>query len=171
MSKRGKFYLFVCFQILFLLLMIGMKQFTLYTGKKILLEIVPIDPRDIFRGEYVRLNYKISTIKLPNVREIKKNSVVYVTLKKTEKYWEPLAVNQEKPILGEGEIFLVGKKRWGNHIEYGIESFFVPEGKAIEIERDRENVKSVEVSVDRFGNSVIHQILINDKPLKQFIKD
>ena len=51
-------------------------------------------------------------------------------------------------------------------LEYGIESYYVPEGKAVEIERVRQPAKvSVEVSVDRFGNSVINRILIDDKPI------
>ena len=51
-------------------------------------------------------------------------------------------------------------------LEYGIESYYVPEGKAVEIERVRQPAKvSVEVSVDRFGNSAINRIFIDDKPI------
>lgn len=167
MTKSTKFYLLIVLQIVFLLVMVGTKIFTLKTGTKILLEVVPVDPRDIFRGEYARLNYKISTINSPEMRKIKENQMVYVKLKQVEKYWEAVSVSKEKPILNENEILIIGKKRWGNRIEYGIESYFVPEGKAIEIERIRAPAKvSVEVSVDRFGNAAINRIFIDDKPVR-----
>lgn len=60
MNKKIKFYLIIALQIGLLLAMVGRSQFTLLTGDKVLLEVVPVDPRDIFAGEYVRLNYKIS---------------------------------------------------------------------------------------------------------------
>ena len=40
--------------------LIGYKQLTIVTGTTVLLETVPVDPRDIFRGDYVTLNYAIS---------------------------------------------------------------------------------------------------------------
>lgn len=166
MSKSTKFYLLILLQVLFLLTMVGTKIFTLKTGTKILLEVVPVDPRDIFRGEYARLNYKISTVSLPEMQKIKENQIIYVTLRQAEIYWEAVSVSKEKPVLNMNEIFIAGKKRRGRGIEYGIESYFVPEGKAIEIERIRPPAKvSVEVSVDRFGNSAINRIFIDDKPI------
>ena len=43
------------------------KQMTLLTGKEVLLKTVPVDPRDLFRGDYVVLRYDISTIDLETV--------------------------------------------------------------------------------------------------------
>ena len=54
MSQTKKFYLIIALQIVFLLSLIGTKVFTLATGEKVLLEVVPVDPRDIFRGDYAR---------------------------------------------------------------------------------------------------------------------
>ena len=164
MSQSKKFYLIIALQIIFLLSLIGTKVFTLQTGEKILLEVVPVDPRDIFRGEYARLNYKISTVALPDMNKVRNNQIVYVTLRRGEKYWEVAGVGTKKPILKNGDIFITGKKRQGNRVEYGIESYYVPEEKAVEIERVRQPAKvSVEVSVDRFGNSAINQIFIDNK--------
>ena len=36
----------------------------LKTGREITLPIVPVDPRDLFRGEYVRLGYDIGRVPL-----------------------------------------------------------------------------------------------------------
>lgn len=169
MTIRTKFYIIIALQLAFLLLMVGTKIFTLKTGKKILLEVIPTDPRDIFRGEYARLNYKISTIDLPEIRQFKKNQIVYVKLKRVGKYWEAVGVSNKKPILNKDEIFIVGKKQWGNRVEYGIESYYFPETEALEIGRTSSSAKiSVEVSVDIFGNSAINRIFIDDKLIKNF---
>jgi len=52
-------------------------------------------------------------------------------------------------------------------VDWGIESYFVPEGKGRLIERQRnvENV-SVVVSVDSTCSSVLKELLINDEPVK-----
>src|SRR5258705_10409827 len=34
----------------------------LKSGREITLPIIPVDPRDLFRGEYVRLGYGVSTV-------------------------------------------------------------------------------------------------------------
>jgi uncharacterized membrane-anchored protein len=87
-------------------------------------------------------------------------------LKQTGKYWEVAGTSKEKPILNEQEVLIKGRKRSENMVEYGIETYFVPEGKAREIERVRSPSKlSAEVMVDRFGNSVINRIFIDDKPV------
>ena len=43
-----------------LVAMVAMKQWTLTTGTPVVLETKPVDPRSLFRGDYVRLNYAIS---------------------------------------------------------------------------------------------------------------
>jgi len=47
---------------------------------------------------------------------------------------------------------------------WGIESYFVPEGKGREIEKDIRDV-SVKVSVDRTCRALIKELYINDKPV------
>ena len=36
-------------------------------GQEILLKTAPVDPNDLFRGDYVNLRYDISTIDLTNI--------------------------------------------------------------------------------------------------------
>jgi hypothetical protein len=43
--------------------------YILKTGKVIHLRTAPIDPRDIFRGDYVRLNYEISRIAIDDLKD------------------------------------------------------------------------------------------------------
>jgi uncharacterized membrane-anchored protein len=46
-------------------------------------------------------------------------------------------------------------------LEYGIESYFVPEGQGYQIERQLRDSLSVAVVVDDFGNAVINSLLID----------
>ncbi|MFA6177031.1 MAG: GDYXXLXY domain-containing protein, partial [Phycisphaerae bacterium] len=52
----------VILQVILLAYMAGQRENVLRTGKTIYLRTVPIDPRDLFRGDYVRLQYEISNI-------------------------------------------------------------------------------------------------------------
>ena len=48
------------FQIAVLLGMIFLNAAPLFLGKTILVRVVPMDPRDMFRGDYVILGYEFS---------------------------------------------------------------------------------------------------------------
>jgi uncharacterized membrane-anchored protein len=49
-------------------------------------------------------------------------------------------------------------------VNWGIESYFVPEGKGMEIEKDIRDV-SVKVSIDRTCRALIKELYINDMPV------
>jgi uncharacterized membrane-anchored protein len=42
--------------------MIGYRHYWIETGEKIMLRVEPVDPRDLFRGDYVSLSYEISSL-------------------------------------------------------------------------------------------------------------
>ena len=186
MSRGIKLLIVVVLQTAALLTMVGMKQHTLNTGTPVLLETEPIDPRSLFSGDYVILNYKISALDLNKVsndkREFKSNETVYVTLKPGKPYWEPIGVAHEISPAAPGNVVIKGKVDWVSdnfwnpstqkeekgkffHARYGIENYFVPEGEGRDIERrvvDGVNQKiDVRVAVDVKGNSGIQAILIN----------
>ncbi len=58
MSIRLGLIIAVALQTLALFAMVGMKQYTLSAGTPVLLETRTVDPRSLFRGDYVRLNYR-----------------------------------------------------------------------------------------------------------------
>ena len=49
-------------QVVFLLGLVGYRESILTLGRTAVLQTVPVDPRDLFRGEYVVLRYEISTL-------------------------------------------------------------------------------------------------------------
>lgn len=147
---------------------IAYKEYTLRTGETILLKTVPIDPRDLFRGDYIVLTYEISRLNMdsfPNrFLEINTDDVIYVELQKADKYWTAVNIHKENP----NKISIKGrvKDMYDStlNMEYGIESFFVPEGEGRELEKARNaNKLDVQVSIDKFGNAVIKNLLLDDE--------
>ena len=157
MKRSYKVVLIILLQIIFLSGMIGFKYYTLHFGTPILLKASTVDPRDVFRGEYVRLRYELSSAKnFDPGKQPLRDETVYVVLEKGEKYWDAVGVYIDKPQLNNNQVLMKGKLNYGS-IQYGIETYYVEEGKGREIER--KNNMDVMVRVDRFGNAVIERIL------------
>lgn len=165
MKKHKKFLLVGLFWLVIIIVFIGSKEFTLRTGREVLLETVPVDPRDLFRGDYVALNYKINTINTStfgeNVNNFYDGDNIFVALDPGSKCAVPIGIYQNEPNAG---MFIKGKIRntSGNNliVQYGIENYFVPEGEGKEIERLRNNELVVKASVDNFGNAAIKELSI-----------
>ncbi len=80
---RIKFLVVVLLQVLLLVGMIGYREHWISTGERILLRTVPLDPRDIFRGDYVSLSYDISNLDLDALGTpagIRMNDRIFVSL-------------------------------------------------------------------------------------------
>jgi len=168
-SKR--FLLLMAYSMIIISLIFLPKAVTLSQGKEILLKTEPVDPRDIFRGDYVNLNYEISTIDLDRIpfdHNFLEGDPIYAILSEKEKYWTIDSVSHTKPDLNGEEVCMKGKVRWSiennMNVEWGIESYFVPEGEGIPIQKQIENT-SVVVSVGPWCSSVIKQLLIDDEPV------
>lgn len=146
-----------------------MKEYTLRTGTEILLKTRPVDPRDLFRGDYVILRYDISTICLntvpADVTQVMAGDTVYVGLHNQEGFGVVSKVYKNS--LPEG-LFIKGRvmEVSGSEltVEYGIESYFVPEGEGREIERQLTDI-AVRVVVDRQGRALIKTLLRNGQQL------
>jgi uncharacterized membrane-anchored protein len=156
--------------------MVAIKQRTLATGTPILLETAPIDPRSLFRGDYVRLNYEISSIRYDLVggdSDFDRHDTIFVLLQEGEKFWQPVSVHHEMPMQEDGAVVIRGEVQWtgiwtdgekreGVNVRYGIESYFVPEGEGIALERPAEGEEvSLLVAVDDNGVAAIKAVLVN----------
>jgi len=128
----------------------------LLTGETVVLKTQPVDPFDMFRGQYLTINYEISRVNLPeNTTEGK---TVYVSLKEgDDKIWHAEKISLSKP---ESGIFIRGtaKQSWRG-VEYGIEQYF--------FERDAHipRMDSVKVKIDGSGQARIVELLMNGQPL------
>ncbi len=153
------------------------KEISIRQGVRIVVRTVPVDPRSLFTGDYIDLNYEFSRIDLDEVvhdeHYFRKGKKVFVKLLKKDDSWNAIQVSV-KPIndIAQNEIMIAGyisycSQRNFINITYGIESYFVPEGKGKIIERGilDKRVK-VELSVDKKGNASVCKIFIDEKEIK-----
>ncbi|MBD2844209.1 GDYXXLXY domain-containing protein [Paenibacillus sp. IB182496] len=117
-------------------------------GTEIRLETAPVDPRDLFYGDYVTLSYEISTLPQSMWRgdtPPKTNERAYVLLRERgegDGVFEAVGVYRGRPSAGAGEAVLPARLDyiWGDQLqlEYGLERYYVPEGtgKALEERAD-----------------------------------
>ena len=171
MDKKKVFILLGIFWLVVISGFIGYKEYTLRTGQEVLLKTTPVDPRDLFRGDYVMLRYDISDLNSQDLvfgrNDFKLGDRVYVVLDIKEKYAVATGVYSQLPSDGlfiKGTLKDVGGSRF--NIEYGIESYFVPEGKGRDIERQLGRNVDVRVAVDKSGNSVIKALLIDGQEVR-----
>lgn len=190
MNPKKFFYFTLIFWLLIFSGFIVNKEYTLRTGTEVLLKTVPVDPTDLFRGDYVILNYEISTLNPEELRAedtyFEYNDRIYLALELKNGYGIPKKIYTNPP---ENEIYIAGKVKdisydWnideeGNmiddadikelRVDYEIESYFVPEGKGIEIEREQwtgEKNVTVKVAIDKHGNALIKNLLIDGEEVR-----
>jgi len=149
-------------------------------GTKIVLQPAPVDPQSLFQGQYDILSYSINRLdssKLRNTyppKEPAEGMNIYVRMEAQPdgQLWQLVDSGLEwPPFVESNQIVLVGQITSANsstlRVRYGIEQFFVPEGRGHEIEqitwRNASRLK-VEVFVNRVGEARIGRILVDDKP-------
>jgi len=145
------------------------------TSDRVRFEVVPVDPRDMMRGEYIILGYEFS--RLPedialldekiksyktNINVNQKSIDVYVALKFNlkEDVYKGIFFGSTPPTKGR---YLRGKLNPSNRIEFGIESFYLQQGKGRIYEqaiREKKLVAEVYLSPD--GSAQMKQVHILD---------
>ena len=149
----------VAAQVLLLLALIGGKEYTLNVGTTVVLQTVPIDPRSLLQGDYAILGYEIST--LPSTPSgWSRGSTVYVSLVEKGEVWQALRYSTYKPT--SDDVFIKGTVDSRGLLDFGLGTYFVPEGTGHIIERARD-VK-VEAVVDSRGKAVIKRVLVDGEP-------
>lgn len=172
---------------LVLLALVEQRARILRGGAEIRLRSVPVDPRDLFRGDYVVLSYPISTVETDAAgkTEFERGERVYVSLGRDEQgFAKASGVSRDWPKAGDGVVVIAGRvtatsacatnadgnvdcsgRRNRLRIAYGLESYFVPqgEGKAIET-TDKARIEVV-AAVSPSGEAAIKRLLIDGKPV------
>lgn len=166
----------VVLQFFVLAVMAGKRELIVRTGQTVWIRTAPIDPRDLFRGDFVRLQYRLNRVTDSELRgglkeRAGKNEgdVVYSVLRETENGLVELDYATDKrPKTG---LFLKGRSthdwRFGGWrgqalmVKYGIETYFVEQGAGLEIEKKRgvwggvQVPLEVEVAVGKDGTAII----------------
>jgi uncharacterized membrane-anchored protein len=145
--------------------MIASKQIIIVTGRHVLLQTRPIDPRDILKGDYVRLRYDINQPgnRLADGTALKTGKQYYVELvQSTGSCCVPGRIFAAKPA-GVPSI----RGRWnGGGMTYGIEQYFVAEGKGREIERLVGKGVAADAAVSGSGRAVLVRLLYDGNPVE-----
>lgn len=168
----------VLFQFLVLAWMAGERELVYMTGRTVYLRTMPVDPRDYFRGDYVHLNYEISSVGKhfwrDGLKDVKpdssgyrrpgwgRNARIYAVLNVDENGMAGIQyLTDRKPAK---DLFLRGRLQniWDTSIQarYGIEAYFVQQDKGKEIEQGMNrggiNVPmEMETAVSRGGIAVL----------------
>jgi len=167
----------VAAQLLVLAWIAGEREWIFRTGQVVYLRTAPIDPRDLFRGDFVRLHYEINSVQTEDVdaetastlANRPRHQVVYTRLRPAgEGLFEAAGTTLTEPAEG---LYLRGRTedpwragwRGGTRriVKYGIEQLFVEQGTGRAIEqrrgtRDKLQVPmEVEVAVGSSGKAVI----------------
>jgi uncharacterized membrane-anchored protein len=170
MSHKLKFIIIISLQVIALFGMIGIKQYPLLAGKRVTLKVLPIDPRSLMSGDYVALRYDISSpdwSKQAHATDVYGMKEVYAKVRRgPDGTYSPAGYYFEKPETGPDEAILKGKV---NNIgaSYGIETFFVEEGKGHVIEKKtREGQVYAVVAVTSGGRAALDTLLVGGKPFE-----
>jgi uncharacterized membrane-anchored protein len=174
-TRGGALALLAALQLGALSWMVADRVRLLKSGREIVLPIVPVDPRDLFKGDYVRLAYPVSTIptKITDGKNLDYNKPVYVTLQpEPDGTWSVAAATPTYPSkIATGQVVLRGTTEYNNRVRFGLERYYVPEGKGPDLEKlAREKKLAAIVAVDARGIAAIKGLSANgqkiyDEPL------
>lgn len=180
MTGRYRYGLVAAFvlQVALLGWMIADRALLLINGREIRLAVIPVDPRDLFRGDYVILSYDISRIESPEVpteAAINWGDTVYVTIEDGADGWRATAISPVQPNGGtflRGTATSISSESGGDCppivgcmtylVDYNLEQFFVPEGTGREIENLRNDQRvSVDVALADDGRAALKRLLVD----------
>lgn len=148
------------------------------SSAEVVLKTAPVDPRDFLRGDYVVLNYDISSVPVSTVvggipPEAGERSL-WVRLKRqddgfwgiAESSFRALPPQPDTVVLRSLPFYSYGSNAGADiRVEYGIERYYVPEGqgKPLEEARNGGNV-SIAVRVSPAGSAQIRSLLVDGRP-------
>ncbi len=159
---RMAFWLVVAGQLVFLLGFIAYKEVDLRIGTEVVLQTVPVDPRSLLQGDYAILDYEIATLH-EHMRDSGVGDSVYVVLEDEGGVWRGIRYSGSKRFV-EGDLFIKGRVDRPGHADFGIGTYFVPEGTGHIIE-GAQDVKVV-VNVDADGSAIIKEVLVDGRPFE-----
>ena len=160
----------VAAQLVILVGMIALRAVPLVTGQTVLVRVQPVDPRDMFRGDYVILSYDFSRVPEDGIEGLSEKErgswkkmegrTVYVPLipDSVPGHWRAEKATVLKPATG---VFLKGQMERYGSLKFGIESYFVEEGSGRRYEQAiRDRQLSAVLAVTSSGQAVLKGLRI-----------
>ena len=181
--QTGRFYLVAAIlvaglQTLILGYIIQSRASILASGTEVLLKTAPVDPRDFLRGDYVVLNYDISSVPVLTVTggipaEAGEQTLWVRLRRQPDGFWgivessfAELPAASDTVVLRSLPFYSYGPGSGETiRVEYGIERYYVPEGEGKPLEEARnEGVVSIAASVSSSGAAQIRSLVVDGKP-------
>lgn len=156
---------------------VAVQERALSSGKVIMLETERVDPRDLLRGDYLILNYRISNVPTnlfspPVNQDLPTGTKVYVALESRGDFFAlaKASTNQFEPSGNQVLLKANSSGRWWNatntvHVEYGLERYYVSEGTG-----NPRGKLTVQTVVPASGRASIKQVFLDGKPYAEAMK-
>jgi uncharacterized membrane-anchored protein len=143
----------------------GLAAADLAFGRELRLVAQPVDPVDIFRGNYVVLRYEISTVTAGFT--VRRGERVCVRLHERDGAWTG---DFGIPDTGDGDTVVCGRARSDAEagspvgVEYGIETYYASAERAQELERliSRGELVAV-IDLDEDGSARIERLEVDEE--------
>jgi uncharacterized membrane-anchored protein len=142
----------------------------LRNGREIVLAIRPVDPRDLFKGDYVRLGYDIASPKpdLLTAYNNRRDLPVFVLIEQgaTDPAWTVVAVTEQWPVtVAANQVVLTAKANYRT-LQYGIERYYIPEGTGPKLEDQARTGKlAAIVAINSKGKAAIKGLMLDGKKI------
>ncbi|MFM2314841.1 MAG: hypothetical protein RLZZ04_4117 [Cyanobacteriota bacterium] len=158
-----------------ILIVPAQSAYTYNFGQSAVLQTLPVDPYDLLRGYSQTLSYDISQIdslkQFPGGKDLAEGQNFYIVLEQNiikdklpPDSSKVIKVTKELPKdLGNNQVALQGKIEQYGQVNYGLETYYLPESQRDKINQEISALQSksegkrpfvVEIKVDRWGNSV-----------------
>ena len=168
MTRRATwvFFAIVALQVFGLVAFAGVKQYAVAKGTEVVLQGAPVDPRSLMQGDYAILDYEIAIVPDRYKDSFEAGDDVIVVLAKqgllTNRYdvWgavEYLAGRRASRLTNE--VFIRGELQSNGRIDFGIGTYFVPEGTGRAVEQARD-VK-IRVSLSDDGDATVTGVILD----------
>ena len=176
--KLKLFILVLALQSAWVLYTVAVQERALRDGTPILLETERVDPRDLLRGDYLILNYKISNVPTnlfspPVSPELPGGTKVYVARDPHGDFFAVARASTNQFVPFANQVLLNANRTWGGgsgtnavHLEYGLERYYVREGSG-----NPRGKLTVQAVVPASGRASIHQLFLDGKPYAQAMNE
>lgn len=167
----------IVIQTLILGWMVADRVMILRSNNVVTLKSEPVDPRDLFRGDYVTLTYAITTLPFTALNgdlAWKDGETIFVELTPVKDDWQAIAAFHSNTVPTSGNKIIRGKIDYLDEtrniarVNYGIERYYVPEGEGRTLEDQRnKRALSVDVALASDGEAAIKGLRIDGQPIYQ----
>ncbi|MBM7571501.1 GDYXXLXY domain-containing protein [Aquibacillus albus] len=155
--KRVLFFVVVVLQCLFLLGMVCSYYLIDDFGKTIQLKTVPVDPQDIFYGDYIILRYEIEEIdraKWTGTEEPSYHERIFTLVADDngDGIYQVIQASSEEMIADAGQVVLEGRYEYQDmhegtyFVDYGLGRYYIEDNTGERYERSGELIVSVAVA-------------------------